>query len=180
MLDEGRYKKEELDPLKNLVAAIFRLENCKSREDVVKVLDDLIAWLHAPEQNSLRRAFNIWIQRVLMKSGKIRKTNSNNHHQPLDLNEVRTMLSETISGWFDEAEQKGMEKGRLEMLGEQRLMFKKLIAAHFGASTAESAWELLQKVKSSELFTQIAECLFNSQTPEQLLESIRKLLAQKQ
>ncbi len=195
VLDEGRYKKEELDPLKNLVAAIFRLENCKSREDVVKVLDDLIAWLHAPEQNSLRRAFNIWIQRVLMKSGKIRKTNSNNHHQPLDLNEVRTMLSETISGWFDEVEQKalkqgmnkglqkGLQKGRIEkeqeMLDKQRQMFRNMIDKRFNSSVAEEAAILLEKIKTPEAFMQISNWFIECETSEKLLDGIRSLLAQK-
>ncbi len=49
VLDEGSYNLEQLTPLKNLVAAIFRLENSSSREDVTEVISNLIEWLSTPE-----------------------------------------------------------------------------------------------------------------------------------
>ncbi|TRX01799.1 Rpn family recombination-promoting nuclease/putative transposase, partial [Candidatus Methylobacter oryzae] len=64
LLDEGAFDAKELSPLKNLVAAIFRLENSTSREDIIDVIGNLIEWLATPEQTRLRRSFTIWIKRV--------------------------------------------------------------------------------------------------------------------
>jgi len=53
VLDEKRYQTEQLEPLKNLVAAIFRLENSKDHMDMIAVIDDLLKWLTAPEQQRI-------------------------------------------------------------------------------------------------------------------------------
>ena len=66
LLDEGTFKNSELEPLKNLVAAIFRLENAKNPHDVSVVIELLTKWLKSPEQDRLRRSFVIWIKRVLI------------------------------------------------------------------------------------------------------------------
>ncbi|WP_459874133.1 Rpn family recombination-promoting nuclease/putative transposase, partial [Endothiovibrio diazotrophicus] len=57
LLDERRYTEEDLAPLKNLAAALFRLENSRSPADVLRVIRTLRLWLHAPEQTRLRRSF---------------------------------------------------------------------------------------------------------------------------
>jgi hypothetical protein len=59
LLDEGGYAEAELAPLRNLAAALFRLENSRTPQDVERVLAALVAWLEAPEQTSLRRAFTV-------------------------------------------------------------------------------------------------------------------------
>ncbi|MEW6218485.1 MAG: Rpn family recombination-promoting nuclease/putative transposase, partial [Thermodesulfobacteriota bacterium] len=66
LLDEGRYSEADLAPLRNLVAALFRLENSRTPEDIRGVLEHLIAWLAAPEQARIRRAFTVWMRRVLL------------------------------------------------------------------------------------------------------------------
>ena len=50
LLDEGRYRNEELRTLRNLVVAVIRLENSRSPEDVLEVLNTLVDWLRTPEQ----------------------------------------------------------------------------------------------------------------------------------
>jgi len=50
----------------NLVELIFRLEQSKTPADVREVVQELIGWLKAPEQTSLRRSFAVWIRRVLL------------------------------------------------------------------------------------------------------------------
>ena len=59
LLDEGRFTEDELAPLRNLAAALFRLENSRTPADVQRVLRALIDWLKAPEQRHLRRAFTV-------------------------------------------------------------------------------------------------------------------------
>jgi Putative transposase, YhgA-like len=65
VVDEGRYADSELAEQRNLAAALFRMENSRSPNDVQQVLVALTEWLDAPEQMSLRRAFIVWLKRVL-------------------------------------------------------------------------------------------------------------------
>lgn len=51
---------------KNLVAALFRLENSRGPEALQPGVERLIDWLQAPEQVSLRRAFAVWLRDVLL------------------------------------------------------------------------------------------------------------------
>ena len=66
LIDEGRYAESELAPLRNLAAALFRMENSRTPQDVERVLQALIEWLAAPEQSSLRRSFTVWLKRVFL------------------------------------------------------------------------------------------------------------------
>ena len=115
VLDEGAYALEELAPLKNLVAAIFQLENSNSSNaEFLEVVSNLIEWLSTPEQAGLRRSFSIWIKRVLLSSEK---------YQPIpeinDLVEIKTMLTDRISQWIKEGEQRGKIEGEAKTLLKQ-------------------------------------------------------------
>ena len=53
--------------MRNLVAALFRLENSRGPEDVCRVLEALSVWLQAgAETDDLRRAFVGWRRQVLL------------------------------------------------------------------------------------------------------------------
>lgn len=110
VLDEGLYNSDELNPLKNLVAAVFRLENAKTHTDIIAVVDDLLLWLKSPEQESLNRHFTVWIKRVLRSARKVEQPIENLH----DLTEVRTMLAETVKGWAKQWKKEGLAEGRNE------------------------------------------------------------------
>ena len=110
LLDEGRYSDSELAPLRNLVAALFRLENSRTPEAVSQVLENLIAWLTMSEQASVRRAFTVWLKRVFLP-GRIPGVEIAKVH---DIQEVKTMLAERVKEWTREWERQGIEKGRQE------------------------------------------------------------------
>ena len=116
LLDEGRYDAGYLDSLDNLVAALFQLENSRTKEDIQAVLLKLIDWLGNPSQSSLREAFTVWMNRVLLP----RKAPSSQFKEFNDLIEVNTMLAETVEQWFKDGKQKGLEQG-LEEGREQGL-----------------------------------------------------------
>ena len=63
-------------PLHNLVAALVRLENSQEPADIQRVLALLADWLRAPEDDSLRRAFIVWLNRVLLPARFPAGTNS--------------------------------------------------------------------------------------------------------
>lgn len=108
LLDEKRYNDSELAPLKNLVAALFRLENSRTPDDILQVVSHLIEWLAAPEQATLRRAFTVWLNKVVLRqrlpNGNILSINSLQESE-------RMSLAETIDSWIEEAEKKGIKKG---------------------------------------------------------------------
>lgn len=126
ILDEGACELDQLTPLKNLVAAIFRLENHTSPEDVIEVIANLIEWLATPEQTRLRRSFSIWINRVLQAPGD----SDQPMHNMNDLVEIKTMLAQRIPQWIQEGELRGEIKG--EIKGEAKTLLK-LLNLKFGA-----------------------------------------------
>jgi predicted transposase/invertase (TIGR01784 family) len=138
ILDEGAYDLNELTPLKNLVAAIFRLENHTSQEDIIEVIANLIEWLATPEQTRLRRSFSVWINRVLQEPGDSGQSMTNIN----DLVEIKTMLAQRIPTWIQEGELRGEARGKAigeaqgeikgEIKGEAKTLLK-LLNLKFGA-----------------------------------------------
>lgn len=110
LIDEGYYENHELADLKSLVSALFQLERQQTPEDVCKIITTLIDWLKAPEQQGLKRAFTVWLGRVLLPSRYPNDTIPEFH----DLQEVHAMLSETVKSWPAQWMAKGLEKGREE------------------------------------------------------------------
>jgi len=107
LLDEGRFSQEALHPLKNLVAAVFRLENAQTHTDIIAVVDDLLNWLKNPQQQALNRYFTLWIKRVLRSARQVEQPIENLHN----LTEVRTMLAETVKGWEAQWKTEGLAEG---------------------------------------------------------------------
>jgi len=155
LLDEGRYADSELALLRNLAAALFRLENSRTPQDVEQVLTALVEWLKASGQDSLRRAFTVWLKRVLLP-GRMPGVDFNNLN---DLQEVNSMLAERVIEWTEEWEQQGIqkgielgrEKGRQEgrQEGEASLLFR-LMELRFG-SLDETIRSMLQTADAETL-----------------------------
>lgn len=108
LLDEGAIDESAPWALNNLVAALFRLEKSLGPQPLQEALAALIDWLAAPEQASLRRAFTVWIKRVLLP-GRLPGV-----HLPdvADLLEVKSMLAERVIEWTEQWKQQGLEEGR--------------------------------------------------------------------
>ena len=119
LLDESRHQMQGVSA-DNLVAAIFRLEQSNNPADVRKLVRELISWLKAPEQASLRRTFAVWIRRVLLPIRMPGQTLP----EVNDLMEVDAMLAERVKEWTHEWKQEGieegMQKGKLEGIEEGR------------------------------------------------------------
>ncbi len=114
LLDEGAYDTETLAPLKNLVAAIFRLENAQTDQEILAVITNLIEWLQAPEQTRIRRNFSVWIKRVLLSSQEMEVKS-----KVTDLLEIKTMLANRIPQWIKEGEARGEARGEAKTLIRQ-------------------------------------------------------------
>ena len=110
LLDEGRYREADLAPLKNLMAALFGLGNSRTPEDIITVASSLVNWLSTPEQASLRRAFTVWLKRVLLPA----RLRSEQIPEIEDLSEMKVMLAERVVEWTKDWKQQGYEEGHKE------------------------------------------------------------------
>ncbi|MBF0311652.1 MAG: Rpn family recombination-promoting nuclease/putative transposase [Magnetococcales bacterium] len=106
VLDVVSMAESELESLRNLAAVLFRLEKSRSVETVRELVRTLQEWLKAPEQISLRRAFAIWLRRVLLP----KRLPKDDIPEITDLYEVDTMLAESVQEWV----KPWMDQGRQE------------------------------------------------------------------
>ncbi len=112
LLDEGRIALSEPESLRNVAAALFRLERSREPEDIQNVLSALLKWLEG--QDGLRRAFAIWLLQVHLPA-----------HFPgfeipqgvYDLQEVKSMLAERVKEWTQEWKQEGRQEALEEVRG---------------------------------------------------------------
>ena len=175
LLDEGAFELNDLSPLKNLVAAIFRLENSTSREDIIDVIGNLIEWLSTPEQSRLRRSFTIWIKRVLLPTDDLEQAIPNIN----DLAEIKTMLAQRVSEWTSEWKQQGwiegMEKGMEKGIESERALLVRLIQRRFGQATAITAQAILKPIGSTDTLEQIGDWIIDCNDGETLLKQLKEL-----
>lgn len=108
LLDELRLGESDLESIRNLAAALFRLEQGQGPQEIHGVLSALAEWLREPEHESLRRAFRTWLVRVLLPS------RAPGIHIPdmRDLEEVKMLLEEEGIDWSRTWVQQGREEGR--------------------------------------------------------------------
>ena len=118
LLEERHYRDQPLPEQPNIAAALMQLENSQAPEEIQQVLRLLIQWLHHSEQASLRRAFTVWIKRVLLPA----KFPDISIPEINDLEEVNTMLAERVEQWVEQWKKEGLEQGMEQgiILGEHR------------------------------------------------------------
>ena len=143
LLDENAYADIPLPEVRNLVSALFSLENCRSPEDMQQLLERLIDWLSLPQQLTLRRHFTVWLKRVLLPA----KMDGINFEQVNDLQEINSMLSERVKSWKEGWIEQGLEQG-LEQ-GERALLLR-LLTRRFGPLDKQTE-SRLQQASGAEL-----------------------------
>lgn len=119
LLDEGAMVNDPVwsDQVRNVAAALFRLEHNRDEQDMLNVLGTLVEWLKAPEQTGLRRAFVVWIRRVLLPD-RAPEMELPDLTALQDLHEVHDMLAERIKKWPEQWEERGIQKGLQKGLQE--------------------------------------------------------------
>jgi len=125
LIDEGACTPEVFTRLpRNLVAAIFQLEQPHTLEGVQRIVAEVEATTRDPEYATVRRVIAIWLRAALRRNRK----------SPIllpeldDLQELKIMLSQRIEKWAKEFEAEGEKKGRMEgrMEGEVRMLERQL------------------------------------------------------
>jgi len=114
LLDEMRMGDSELESLRNLAAALFRLEKSRDPEDIQRILAALIEWLREPGLAELRRAFALYLVKALLPA----RVPGVEIPEVADLQEVKSMLAESVMEWTHQWKQEGLEAGLQEGLQE--------------------------------------------------------------
>ncbi|TGO02393.1 hypothetical protein PN36_25765 [Candidatus Thiomargarita nelsonii] len=108
LLDEGSYKDSQLTPLvKNMVAAIFRLENSRTETDFLQVIEALSEWLKDPAQERIKVEIERWLNHLVLpkRLPGVKLT------ELISLQEMRTMLSESVDDWAAQWKAQGLQQG---------------------------------------------------------------------
>jgi predicted transposase/invertase (TIGR01784 family) len=153
LIDEGKIGNAELESLQTLVSALFQLERQQTPETVRNIVSKLIDWLKAPEQQSLRRAFTVWLARVILPS----RYPDDSIPEFNDLQEVNAMLSETVKSWpakwMAEGEERGKELGKefgqamiCKKMHKNGLSVEKI--AEFTGIEPEKVLQLIEKINT--------------------------------
>jgi hypothetical protein len=113
-IDEGSYDDAALARHDNLVASLFRLEQCRELDRVELLASHLIGKLKETGQESLCRAFAVWLDKVVLRrlSGACMTMS--------DFWEKQTMLSERFDEWEAQFRREGHREGRKD--GEATLL----------------------------------------------------------
>jgi hypothetical protein len=150
LIDEGAYDECALARPGNLVAMLFRLENCFQYNRVKDLVRGLIESLRGAGQDGLRRAFAVWLDKVILARLSREGVATAN-----ELWEKPTMLSERFDVWEEELRQAGRQEGRQAGRQEGRqegesLLLLRLLRKRFG-EVPDSVLGRLHDAKSDEL-----------------------------
>ena len=167
LLDESRVSGEELDKSNGLVAQLLRLERAQEPEQVRQIVRELIARLHGPEYLSLRRAFTVWLGRVVLKRSGI--TEEIPEFQ--DLREVDAMLEERAAQWKHEYITLGRKEGEAKGLGRGVQL---LLEARFGALPA-SVTTYISSSSDANTLQKMMLSAYHAETLQSFMESIKKI-----
>ena len=99
----------------NLCALLMALEQAKSKEALMEVVERLLEVLSGDAFQELRRTFALFIQRAILAKRGIKLDDQ----QAEDLSEVKRMLSKRLDEWEENWKQVGRTEGRTELLLEQ-------------------------------------------------------------
>lgn len=162
LIDESTYADAELASQRNLVAALFRLENSRGPEAAREVLTALTEWLTEADQAELRRSFLIWLRDGFLQARLPRVS----FPELNKLEEVRNMLTERVVDWTREWKQQGLQEGRQQGLqeglqqGERRLLLRQ-IRRRFGEAIATQSAPALERIEQLSVFEALGEELFD-------------------
>jgi predicted transposase YdaD len=139
LVDEAAYPREDLARLASPVADLFRIEKSLDWWEVRASVHRLRRSI-APTDVPLRQAFETWLQKVILPRLGLSEEEVS---ATLTLEELETMLAESIDRWNREIREEGREEGRQE--GEAQLLLR-LLRLKFGPLDSE----IEERVRSAD------------------------------
>ncbi len=139
VIDKNAFVDSKLVSEKNLVAAVFHLEQASSPESMQALILSLQEWLH--DRPDLRRTFAHWISKALIRNQQYSIVLPEVH----DLLELKVMLADTVEKWAHAYEAKGAHEGEVLLL--QKLLTKRFgsIPAHITAQISAASLEEIER-----------------------------------
>ncbi|MBU0498704.1 MAG: Rpn family recombination-promoting nuclease/putative transposase [Gammaproteobacteria bacterium] len=110
LLDEGRVPESDLDQPDNSIASLVQIERSASPQAIAQAVAQLTEKLQSPEYRSLRRAFTVWIKRLILR----RFAPAGELPELQDLSEVNSMIAERVESWTQQWLRQGIQQGRQE------------------------------------------------------------------
>ena len=162
---ENEYSKQELEKVKNLISALFYIEN-SSAEEIQKALGQIVDIIASEKDKSAVKRFIIWFKNLAeRKQLKGEHGEDYTFYNPL---EVKNMLSATLDKIRIKEREEGREKGRKEeVIG----LLKIYLMARFNEAPEEIMEQLRVREDIQEL-ENLASKIYQCQS----LEEIAKVL----
>ena len=110
LLDESQLTVDTDQENTGLANYLFQLEQAENIEQIRPIIKNLIVRLQEPKYLQLRRAFTVWLNRVVFKRAEL----DDNLPEFQDLQEVDAMLEERATQWKEQYIQQGVVMGRAE------------------------------------------------------------------
>ncbi len=140
LLDQGRLTEGDFPEERNVVAAVFRMEQSSTPEDLLHALRLLISWLQEPEQQNMRHGILEWLHR---RGDSLDA--SVDWQQVHSLEEADTVLEDRIKEWKKQYQQEGRREGLEEGSTQAtRLILSRLLSRRFGPLPADMEQRLEQ------------------------------------
>ncbi len=168
LLDLQRVRADDL-PYRNLLRAVARLEQSRSPEEVVRVVQALRRWLPNRGAEELQRAFVDWVRQIV---GRLAPTGAT--VPPLrTLEEASMTLVERVAEWpkqwLREGREQGVAEGREQGVDEQRALLCRMAGARFDAETAVRLADLLAPISDPEHLAEVGDWLVRCDTADRFL-----------
>ena len=187
LLDQGRVGSADL-PRDNLVSALIALEKNRDRTRLPALLDELIGLLGEQGDAELERAFRVWVAQVLLP----RRFHGVRPESLPRLEEVRTMLEETVREWtaewvaegreqgleqgreqgLEQGREQGLEQGREQGLeqgrAEERALLCRLAARKFDGAAARRLAAALAEVGDADRLAEVGDWIIECGTEAEL------------
>jgi hypothetical protein len=159
----------DMASLKNLVAAMIRLENGVSIEAMEQTLKQLFDQMDAAKQTDLGRSFIIWIKRVLKTA-----TNQNEFLSNVtELSEGKAMLAQRAAQWAKDLEAKGFQQGIAQGIAQgvaqEHQLLVRLVKFKFRSADISHFESRLSKIKTSDALEQVGEWIVSCDTYTDLI-----------
>ncbi len=137
LIDEKIYTEHQLGSLKNLVAAVFSIEQTSTPQAMQEILVRMSDWLN--DRPDLRRMFALWIRAILKRKPEY----SIVLPQVDDLLKLKTMLSDRLEEWAKNYKAEGKAEA-------EALLLQKLLSKRFGNISVEIT-EQIAKASQQEI-----------------------------
>jgi hypothetical protein len=112
LVDEAAYPREDLAALNSPVADLFRIEKSRDWLEVRSSVHRLRQSI-PPTEAPLRRAFETWLQKVILPRFGLSQEDAS---ATLTLEELETMLAESIDRWNREIREEGRQEGEARLV----------------------------------------------------------------